>query len=105
MLEHLSGDDVVEHLVGEREPRGIAVRAAAPRRGRQRGGVGVADCTEHRVHVFELGRVVVEGDDLGAAPQRLERVPARATAQVEHEVALGQAEPVVANGEHQRGLD
>ena len=43
-------------------------------------------------HVLELGLVVVERRDPGAAPQRLERVAAGAAAEVEQPVAGAQAE-------------
>ena len=52
------------------------------------------------VDVVELGGVLVEGDDVGAAPVRLEAVPARAAADVDHLGAGTDAEPVEVDGQH-----
>ena len=56
--------------------------------GSRAGLARVAHGGEQAADVLELGGRVVEGDDPGAAPERLERVPARPAAHVEQQVAL-----------------
>ena len=75
---------------GRRE--GVAVGGGGHRAGLGAGLAGLAHGGEQAADVLELGGGVVEGDHLGAAPERLERVPARPAAHVEQQVARLHAE-------------
>ena len=87
VLEHLGGDDAVEGVVGERQAGGVAVDGGGQRRARPATSPASRHGREQAGDVLELGGGVVEGDDAGAAAERLEGVAADAAAQVEQQVA------------------
>ena len=85
MLEDLGDDDGVERAVGEGQPGRVGGD-----RGGLRGRAGLALRPHRGEHVAdprEFLEVEVGGDDAGAAAVRLERVAARAAAEVENAVA------------------
>ena len=98
MLEDLRCDDAVESAVGVRQFECIALDRLGPRR------LGHLALVLHRlqdlVDVVEVGGVLVEPDDVGAAPVGLEGVPARAAAHVDHLCARPDAEPIEVDGQH-----
>ena len=57
----------------------------------------------HGRHVFDLGRVGVQGDDAAPRRMRLEGVAPAAGAEVQQPVARPDPEPLVANGQHGTG--
>ena len=98
VLEDLRGDDAVESAVGVGQVQRIALDRLALRR------CGRLALLLHRlqdlVDVVEIGDVLVEADDIGAAPVCLEGVPARAAADVDHLRAGTDTEPVEVDGQH-----
>src|SRR5690606_11519753 len=101
-LEDLGADDAVEGVVRERQAQGVAVDAGAE--GPERGLAGVLHGPEQVPHRRQLVEAVVERDDLRAAAEALEGVPAGACAHVELQVAALQAEEVEVDGQHRLSL-
>lgn len=54
----------------------------------------------HRFDVAQIVGVLVEGDDVRASAQRLERVPPSPASEIEEGVALVHLEAVVVDGQH-----
>ena len=98
MLEDLGGDHAVEGAVGVWQVESIALDrlGLAP----MRRLALLLHRLQDLVDVVEIGGALVEGDDVGAAPVRLEGVPARAAADVDHLGACADAEPVEVDGQH-----
>jgi hypothetical protein len=98
VLEDLRRDDAVENAVRVRQLERIALYGLGP------GRRGHLTLCLHRlqdlVDVVEVGGVLVECDDVRAALVRLEAVPARAAAHIDHLRAGADAEPVEVDGQH-----
>ena len=82
VFEDLRGDHEVEGAVVVRQVQRVALDGLGL--GRRRRLALVLHGLQDRVDVVEVLGTLVERDDVRAAPERLERVPARAAAHVDH---------------------
>ena len=98
MLEHLGGDDAVELAVGERHGERVAFLDVGL------GAVGdlarILHGAEPLADLGQLVGVLVEGEDIGAAAVRLERVAAGARTHVEDPFAGLEAQAIKVDGQH-----
>ena len=98
VLEDLGGDHAVEARVRIGQRQRIADHDL--RLGRFGCLARLAHRLQQGVDVGQFGGVLVEGDDVGAAPVRLEAVPSGAAADVDDLGSRSDGEPVVVDGQH-----
>lgn len=98
VLENLRRDDAVECLVGVGQLERVTDDHRGRRAGRRLAAVGHR--AQDGVDRTQFGLVLVEGDDVGAAPVGLERVPARAAAHVDDLARRPDAQPVEIDRQH-----
>src|SRR5689334_9700960 len=98
VLEDLGSDDTVECAVGERQLERITLDRLGSRRR------GCLALLLHRlqdfVDVVQVACVLVEGDDVGTAPERLEGVPTLPAADIDDLRARADLQPVEVDGQH-----
>jgi hypothetical protein len=98
VLHHLGDDHDVERLVGEGQLERVTLHGGGTRTLRRL--PGLLHRGEPLGDFADLLPVLVQRDDLRAAPVTLERVASRPTPEIQHTVPRGKREPGEVDGQH-----